>query len=62
MGSTFTVLVVVFILLVASEFTHSVGLRNTVGYLGIVAALGAWYIVAVDVINDTYGRAILPIR
>lgn len=62
LGITFTVLLVVFILLVISEFSHSVGLRNTAGYLGIVAAIGAWYIAAADVINDTYGRTILPIR
>jgi uncharacterized protein len=61
LGITFTVLLVVLILLVITEFTHSGGLRNLAGYLGIIAAIGAWYIAAADVINDTYGRTILPV-
>ena len=61
LGITFTVLLAVFILLSISEFAHSEGLRNMAGYLGIVGAIGAWYIAAADVINDTYGRTILPV-
>jgi succinate-acetate transporter protein len=37
------------------------GILHIAGYLGIVTAVAAWYIVAADVINTVYGRTILPL-
>jgi succinate-acetate transporter protein len=34
---------------------------NLGGYFGLAAAFGAWYVAAADVINDTFGRPILPV-
>ncbi len=31
------------------------------GYVGIITALAAWYVAAADVINDTFGRTVLPV-
>ena len=31
------------------------------GYVGILTALAAWYVAAADVINDTFGRTVLPV-
>jgi len=31
------------------------------GYVGILTAIAAWYVAAADVINDTYGRTVLPV-
>ena len=31
------------------------------GYVGLVTALAAWYVAAADVINDTFGRTVLPV-
>ncbi|MDQ3925613.1 MAG: acetate uptake transporter [Actinomycetota bacterium] len=31
------------------------------GYVGIITAIAAWYVAAADVINDTFGRTILPV-
>lgn len=61
LGIVFTLLLATFILLVLTEFTHSGGLRNIAGYVGIVTAIAAWYVAAADVINDVYGRTILPV-
>ena len=57
----FTLLLVTFILLAATEFTGSMALRQTAGWAGIVTAIAAWYVSAADVLNDTYGRTILPV-
>ncbi len=61
LGIVFTLLLATFILLAATEFTGSMGLRQTAGWVGIVTALAAWYVSAADVLNDTYGRTILPV-
>jgi succinate-acetate transporter protein len=31
------------------------------GYVGIITAFAAWYVAAAEVINDTFGRAVLPV-
>ena len=31
------------------------------GYVGIITAIAAWYVAAADVINDTFGRTVLPV-
>ena len=62
LGVTFTLLLATFILLALAVFGGpNEGLLHIAGYVGIVTAVAAWYIVAAEVINDTYGRAILPV-
>lgn len=61
LGIVFTLLLATFILLAATEFTQSMGLRQIAGWVGIVTAASAWYVSAADVLNDTYGRTILPV-
>ena len=61
LGIVFTLLLATFILLAATEFTQSMGLRQIAGWVGIVTAISAWYVSAADVLNDTYGRTILPV-
>ena len=47
-------------LLALGEFTSNGTISQIGGYTGIVAALGAWYASARGVINDSFGREILP--
>ena len=64
LGITFTLLLATFILLALAVLISSPpnpGILHIAGYVGIVTALAAWYIVAADVLNWTYGRTILPL-
>ena len=63
-----TALVIVFLLLTATFFLLGFGdlfgsdlIGNIGGYVGIITAFAAWYLAAADVINDTFGRTILPV-
>ncbi|MDD4237460.1 MAG: acetate uptake transporter [Desulfotomaculaceae bacterium] len=57
---TFTLLLLAFILLTigaaGSASAHTMG-----GYVGILTAIVAWYTSAAGVINNTYGRVVLPV-
>jgi succinate-acetate transporter protein len=55
----FIPLTITFFLLAAGEF--STGFKLAGGYLGILVALIAWYDSAAILINDMYGRKVLPI-
>lgn len=63
---TYVLLVAVFVLLGLAFFFSpgdvSDDLRKAGGYVGIVDAAFAWYVVAVVVINTTAGRSVLPMR
>jgi len=61
LGVTFTLLLATFILLAAAEFAEITWVIRTAGWVGIVTAISAWYVSAADVLNDTYGRTILPV-
>jgi succinate-acetate transporter protein len=64
LGITFTLLLATFILLAAAVLISSPpnpAILHIAGYVGIVTAIAAWYIVAADVLNWTYGRTILPL-
>jgi succinate-acetate transporter protein len=54
----FIALTITFFLLAAGEF--STGFKMAGGYLGILVALIAWYDSAAILINDMYGRKVLP--
>jgi uncharacterized protein len=62
LGVTFTLLLATFILLALAVFGGpNEGLLHIAGYVGIVTAVAAWYIVAADILNTVYGRVILPL-
>jgi succinate-acetate transporter protein len=55
----FISLTILFFLLAIGQFNHTV--HTIAGYEGIFTALAALYLSAAEVINETYGREILPI-
>jgi succinate-acetate transporter protein len=62
LGITFTLLLATFIILAIAVFGGpNESILHIGGYVGIVTAVAAWYIVAADVINTVYGRTILPL-
>ena len=64
LGVTFTLLLATFILLALAVLISSPpnpAILHIAGYVGIITAIAAWYIVAADVLNWTYGRTILPL-
>ncbi len=61
LGIVFTLLLATFILLAAAEFTEATLMVRIAGWVGILTAISAWYVSAADVLNDTYGRTILPV-
>ncbi len=59
MAWTFTLLLIGFILLDLAHFGFP-GLTVVAGYELMVCALGAWYMMARTILNEVYGREILP--
>jgi succinate-acetate transporter protein len=57
----FTFLFPTFLLLAAGAFTGIGGLTVLGGYLGLVTAALAFYLAAAEVINESWGRTVLPI-
>ncbi|MCA1738373.1 MAG: acetate uptake transporter, partial [Actinobacteria bacterium] len=61
----FTLLLATFAALTIGEFLggpeKATGIIHIGGYLGIATAIAAWYTAAAEVLNDTYGRTILPL-
>ena len=62
LGVTFTLLLATFVILAIAVFGGpNPSILHIAGYVGIVTAIAAWYIVAADVLNSVYGRTILPL-
>lgn len=59
--AVFLALWITYLLLAIGEWTHGVGFTRVGGYTGLITALAAFYASAAAVINDTYGRDVLPI-
>ena len=57
----FFVLWITFFLLAAGEWTENATITHVGGYTGLVTAVFAFYLSAAEVINETYGRTVLPI-
>ena len=57
----FLALWITFFLLAGAEWTGSAALHVAGGYVGLVTAVLAFYLAAAEVINETHGRAVLPI-
>ena len=57
----FASLAVLFFLLVARELTLDTTVATLVGYEGVICGLSAVYLGIAEVLNETYGKTILPI-
>ncbi|HTH60364.1 MAG TPA: acetate uptake transporter [Paraburkholderia sp.] len=57
----FFALWVTFVLLAAGDWTGSASLHAAGGYLGLVTAALAFYLSAAEIVNDAYGREVLPV-
>lgn len=55
-------LTVLFFLLAASDFTGNKSIRVFAGWVGIFCGLSAFYGCVAQVLNEVYGRTVLPIR
>ena len=54
-------LVVLFFLLAIGDFTANAGIKQFAGYEGIVCGLSAMYTGLAQVLNEVYGRVVLPL-
>ncbi|HEY6083640.1 MAG TPA: acetate uptake transporter [Chitinophagaceae bacterium] len=59
--AVFFTLTILFFLLAISEFTASVPLKTFAGYEGIICGLSACYGSAALVLNEVYGKTVLPL-
>jgi succinate-acetate transporter protein len=59
--SVFLALWLTFFVLAAGDFTGNVTVHHVGGYLGLLTAVLAFYVAAAEVINETWGRAVLPV-
>ncbi|MGQ9460542.1 MAG: acetate uptake transporter [Candidatus Bathyarchaeaceae archaeon] len=57
----FLSLAVLFFLLTAKELTASTDLGIITGYEGIICGLSAFYLAIAEVLNETYGKTLLPV-
>ena len=57
----FASLAVLFFLLVARELTLNATIATLVGYEGVICGLSAVYLAIAEVLNETYGKTVLPI-
>lgn len=57
----FFFLTLTFYALAIGDATGNHGIVNLGGYLGLITALCAFYLAAAEVINESYGRTVLPI-
>lgn len=57
----FTTLLILFILLDVAVWTGSATITHIAGWEGIFCAFTAWYLMAAIVINDSYGKDVLPV-
>ena len=57
----FSTLTVLFVLLAASAFTENKSLHTIAGYEGIICGASAFYGSMAIIINEVYGRKVLPV-
>lgn len=57
----FLTLTVLFFLLAAADFTGNKSLHTIAGYEGIVCGMSAFYACVAQILNEVYGRVVLPI-
>lgn len=54
-------LVVLFALLAAGDFMQNAGIKTLAGWEGIFCGLSAFYLAIAQVLNEVYGRVVLPV-
>jgi succinate-acetate transporter protein len=57
----FGTLVVLFFLLAIGDFTESAGIKIFAGYVGILCGLCAFYASMAQVLNEVYGKTVMPL-
>ncbi len=57
----FGTLVLLFALLAIGDLTHNHGYKLLAGYMGILCGFSAFYTAVAQVLNEVYGRAVLPL-
>lgn len=57
----FLCLTITFYLLAAGDFTHNSTITNIGGNFGLITAFLAFYLAAAEIINESFGREVLPI-
>lgn len=57
----FASLTVLFFLLALADISHSTLIKKIAGYEGIICGLSAIYLAMAEVINEQFGRTVLPI-
>lgn len=57
----FLSLTITFYLLAVGDFTHNSAITHIGGNFGLLTAFLAFYLAAADIINESFGRTILPI-
>ncbi len=56
----FLLLWITFLLLAVAEYTSNGTIKQVGGFVGLLTAIAAWYASARGVINDAFGREMLP--
>lgn len=57
----FFLLTVLFILLALGDMFHSAAIKRFAGFEGILCGLSAMYVGAAEILNEVYGRKVLPL-
>ncbi|MFA7232443.1 MAG: acetate uptake transporter [Victivallaceae bacterium] len=57
----FGTLVILFWLLALGDFSHNATIKIVAGYEGIICGLSAFYAAIAQVLNEVYGRTVLPL-
>lgn len=57
----FTTLIILFVLLDLGVWTGNTAITRIAGWEGMFCAFTAWYLMAAIVINDSFGRVVLPV-
>jgi hypothetical protein len=59
--TVFFLLTILFVMLGVADLTHNAALTRVAGFEGIVTGLAAIYLAAAEILNEVYGREVLPI-
>ena len=59
--SVFLALTITFYLLAIGDFSSNATITHIAGYFGFITALCAFYLAAAEVLNESYGKVVLPI-
>ncbi|PLX70846.1 MAG: hypothetical protein C0602_04905 [Denitrovibrio sp.] len=57
----FFLLTILFILLAVGDMFHSASIKRFAGFEGVLCGLSAMYVGAAEILNEVYGRKVLPL-